>query len=297
MSIDNRVSGRTKIVGLIGNPVEHSISPQFQNTLSKIMGVDLIYIPCKVDKNNIEKATEGLRALNLTGFNVTVPFKQLVMRYIDEISDDALLFGAVNTVKNINGKLYGYNTDADGFMRSFKEETSEGFHNKKVALIGAGGAARSIGIKIAMEKASRISIINRTRSKALEIADIINSNFGNIAECCSFEELRNADVIKNYDIIINTTSVGMFPDIEGCPFEIPIKFSENQIIYDIIYNPKKTRLLMEAEKCGCKALNGLGMLLYQGILAFEIWTGLNVTEKAIKQLFNLFKYGSVQQDL
>jgi shikimate 5-dehydrogenase len=153
-----------------------TFSPQLHNTLSRYLGVDATYVPFHVGKGQLEYSIKGLLAVNVLGFNITIPYKKDVINYIDDISREAALIGAVNTVKNINGRLYGYNTDAAGFIRSFKEETGMGLNGKKVVLLGAGGAARAIAVGLAFEEVSEISIINRTISKAAEIAGIINNN-------------------------------------------------------------------------------------------------------------------------
>lgn len=272
------VTGRTKIAGLLGNPVEHSVSPQLHNTISRYMGHDIIYVPFKVEKDNLEKAVDGLRAINVIGFNVTIPYKSEIIKYLDDVSDEALLLGAVNTVKNENGRLLGYNTDAEGFKRSFVEETGYGFKNKKVAVIGAGGAAWAIAMKVALDGAEHIDIVNRTVSKAYELSYHINKKTGVPVRALSMSEAEEEQVLGHDEIIINTTSVGMYPDVDACPVKDFSCFNENHIFYDIIYNPSKTKLLKEAEEQGCRVINGLGMLIYQGIYAYEIWTGSKLPE-------------------
>ena len=147
MNIDNRVTGTTRLMGVIGNPIEHSISPQLHNTINTLLNVDAVYVPFKVEKDDLENAVKGIKALNLVGVNVTVPYKKEIIKFLDDKTKEALLMGAVNTVKNIDGRLYGYNTDAEGFSRSFKEEAGTGFKGKKVVINGAGGAARAIAVK------------------------------------------------------------------------------------------------------------------------------------------------------
>lgn len=290
MKVDNRVTGKTKIAGVIGNPIEHSVSPQLHNTISKYLGVDLIYVPFRVEAGDIEDAVKGLKALNVIGFNVTIPYKKEVIKYLDENSKQALLMGAVNTVKNINGRLYGYNTDAEGFSRSFKEETGIGFAEKRVFIIGAGGAARAIAVKVAFEGAKEIFIANRTTSKANEIADIINYNISRIVETCSIKDRMTEDIFQNCDIIINTTSVGMYPETEISPLDgTGLAFSRGHIVYDVIYNPAKTKFLKDAEKAGCKTVNGMGMLFYQGINAYEIWTGIKLSSEITRKVFESIK--------
>jgi len=279
------VTGRTKIAGLLGNPVEHSVSPQLHNTISMRMGHDIIYVPFKVEKEDLEKAVDGLRAINVIGFNVTIPYKSKIIKYLDEVSDEAMLIGAVNTVKNENGRLLGYNTDAEGFRRSFIGEVGHGFTNKKVAVIGAGGAARAIAMKVALDGAEHIDIVNRTVTKALELSAFITKKTGVPVRALSMSETEEKNILWQNEIIINTTSLGMYPDTDGCPIDDFSCIRKNHIFYDIIYNPLKTKLLEEAEKQGCKVINGLGMLIYQGIYAYEIWTGSKVPETIKDELF------------
>ncbi len=293
MNIDNRVTGTTRLMGVIGNPIEHSISPQLHNTINTLLNVDAVYVPFKVEKDDLENAVKGIKALNLVGVNVTVPYKKEIIKFLDDKTKEALLMGAVNTVKNIDGRLYGYNTDAEGFSRSFKEEAGTGFKGKKVVIIGAGGAARAIAVKIAIEGAEKISIVNRTVSKAQDIAEIISNNYGTEVICYGPKDAGFKEDFHKGDIIINTTSAGMFPNVDESPVGKGFVFSENQIVYDVIYNPSKTKFLKKAEKSGCKVINGLGMLFYQGISAYEIWTGIKINNEVLGEVYmsfvNIFK--------
>jgi len=289
MKIDVRVTGKTKLLGLIGNPVEHSISPQLHNSLSSLLGHDLVYVPLKVEKQNIGAVVNALKRLEFVGFNVTVPYKREIMKYIDENTKEAILMGAVNTVKNIDGRLFGYNTDAEGFARSFKEESGVGFARKKVVIIGAGGVARSIAVKLAKEGVEKISLVNRTPLKAVELADVVNENIREVVQVYNFNDKTFMMAFEESDIIINTTSVGMFPDVNNTPVKVKNRFHKNQIVYDVIYNPVKTKFLKDAEKAGAKVINGLGMLFYQGISAYEIWTGVKFSEEDLSKIFASFK--------
>lgn len=288
MNIDSRVTGRTKLLGIIGNPVEHSISPILHNTLSSLLGLDLVYVPLKVEKDDLALVVNALKSLDFVGFNVTIPYKKEIMKYIDENSIEAILMGAVNTVKKIDGKLYGYNTDAEGFLRSFKEEAKTSFKGKKVVLIGAGGVARPIAVKMASEGAEKISLVNRTKEKAIGLAEAVNDNIREIIQVYNFEDKTFKLAVEESDIIINTTSVGMTPDVKSTPISGSY-FNGSQIVYDVIYSPRETKLLSDARKKGCKTINGLGMLFYQGIKAYEIWTGLKLSEENIKNVYASFK--------
>lgn len=290
MDIAKSVTGKTKVIALIGNPIEHSISPQLHNTISKYLGKDLIYVPLRVEHDELEIAVRGLKAINIEGFNVTIPYKQDIIKYIDEVSWEARLIGAVNTVKISGGKLYGYNTDMYGFIRSFNEETGTGIRGRRVLVIGAGGAARSIAIGAAAHGADKIYIANRTKDKAVDLVNIINSHFGELACIYEAEEADKAySCLDEFDVVINATSLGMYPEIQASPVSEKAVFDPNSIAYDAIYNPPKTRFLTQAERHGCIIINGLGMVLHQGIKAYEIWTGLVLPESVRKEIFESFK--------
>jgi shikimate dehydrogenase len=288
MNLVSNITGKTKIICIIGNPVEHSISPMLHNTISRELDIDLVYVTFRVENGELENAVQGLKALNVLGYNVTVPYKKEIMKYLDENSQNALLVGAVNTVKFMDGRLYGYNTDADGFLRSFKEETGEGFTGKKVTVIGAGGASRAVSVKVAMDGAKDICIINRTKTKASEIAEVINNNIKNAAHFMSPDDKNAAEALKNSDVIINATSIGMYPETNEIPVKSTDVFNRNQVVCDIIYNPFQTRFLNAAKKSGARTMNGIGMLFYQGISSYEIWAGIKIGDEVLKKLKNAF---------
>ncbi len=283
------INGRTKILGIIGDPIEHSKSPILHNYISTYKNINAVYVPFKVHTDNLPDAVKGLRGLNVVGFNVTVPHKNKVTQYLDGISDEARLIGAVNTVKNIDGKLWGYNTDGDGFLRSFKEETAHAFKGESVVIIGAGGAARAVAVKAALEGASKLVILNRSIDKAKELSDYINEN---ISGCSSFAGMEHNDVknaVISCRIVINTTSVGMYPETDKSPIEAYSLLNDKHIVYDIIYNPVKTELLKAAGEKGSVAVNGMGMLFYQGIYAYEKWMDIEFSENEIEQFYIRFK--------
>lgn len=295
MGIVHFVTGKTELLGVIGNPLSHSISPELHNTLSSYLGINAVYVPLKVDDGKLEDAINGLKALDFKGFNITIPYKSDIIKYIDKISTEASLVGAVNTVRNIDNKLYGYNTDVSGFVTSFKEEAGTSFYKKKVAIIGAGGAARAIAVGVAYDGAKKITILNRTLSKAAQIADVIKNNISPYKEYPKYVEYYQlsdnicSEILRQADIIINTTSLGMYPDIDQMPVEGLEEFLSDQIVYDVIYNPAKTRFLELAENRGCKAINGLGMLIYQGIKAYEIWMDMVIPGEIIREIFLRFQ--------
>ncbi len=289
MTINESIKGKTKIACVIGNPIAHSVSPQIHNTISSYLGIDLAYIPFLVKKESLKEAIEGFKACSLVGFNVTIPYKNAILELLDNISEEARLIEAVNTVKNVNGKLYGYNTDCSGFKRDFAEETGTNFFDKNIVVLGAGGSSRAICVKIALEGAKGISILNRTAEKAELLAGYINKNISDIAKAFGINACEAKSRLSEADIIINTTSAGMHPHMDSMPVESGNIFSRGQIVYDLIYNPPKTKLLAEAEKAGCKIVNGLGMLIYQGIEAYEIWNDVSISKEDARIIKELFK--------
>ncbi len=293
MQLDTRVGGKTKLTGLIGNPIEHTVSPVLQNSLFSMMGIDGIYIPIKVPGGKLEDAVSGLKALGFAGFNVTIPYKEEVLRFLDEIDEEVLLLGAANTIRLSDDKLYGYNTDGDGFLRAFSEQTGGGFEGKLVCILGAGGTARALTAKIATVGAEKITVINRTPERALELSLNVNrvleaKGFGKITESMALDSKEAAVALEECDVIINTTSAGMYPRVDNSPLKEDFKFRREQIVYDVIYNPAETKLLTQAKKAGCRVANGAGMLLYQGVRAFEIWMGIDIPDVKLRDLSSEF---------
>lgn len=290
VNLDFRVNGLTKMAGLLGNPVEHTISPVLHNSLFSSTGINGIYLPLKVPEGCLSDVVNGLRAVGFVGFNVTIPYKRAIIEYLDEISEEAELLEAVNTVKIERGRLLGFNTDGDGFMRAFSEQTGTGFAQKKVCILGAGGTARTLAIKIALEGADKIHIINRTLLSARTLAKKTNQVIAptHIAEAVEAGSLESVLALEQCDIIINATSVGMHPDMDACPLEEGLSFKQEQIIYDVIYNPIETKLMALARRRGCTAVNGAGMLFYQGVKAFEIWMGSIIPVKKLNDLSKVF---------
>ncbi len=282
----NTIRGDTKVLGVIGNPIEHSFSPQIHNTICKCLKLPYTYVPFHVMEENLQDAIKGLCALSVQGFNVTIPHKNSIMQYLNGVSEEARLIGAVNTVKNVAGKLYGYNTDGNGFIRSLKKYNVD-VKGKNILILGAGGAARAVAVKMAIEQAKCITILNRTVDKAKEICEVINTHIVDIANSDVFSSENVSRYGQRVDIIVHTTPIGMYPNIEANPVEQLAFLKEDIVVCDLIYNPPKTVLLKETEKSGCLSINGWGMLIYQAVNAFEIWTGEKVSNDVIYQLYKL----------
>lgn len=290
MILDKRVDGRTKLTGLIGNPVEHTVSPVIHNSLFSYLGINGVYLPLKTEATQLEAAVRGLAALGFTGFNVTIPYKEAICGLLDEADEEVKLLGTANTVRIRDGRLYGYNTDGTGFVTAFKKQTGTDFSGKKVCILGAGGTARTLAVKVVQEGAGRVCIINRTVSKAEVIAGYINNRLsaGSGLREPVFTLMpgteRAREILDSFDIIINTTSVGMFPNTDASPVEDDVEFLSKPIVYDVIYNPAETRFLAAARQKGCRVFNGAGMLLWQGIRAFEIWMEISVPDDVLQDL-------------
>jgi shikimate dehydrogenase len=270
--VHNQVNGTTKILGIIGNPVRHSLSPVMQNAALRASGLNYIYVPFEVLPESLGAAVTGIKALGVAGFNVTIPFKSRIMQYLDELDDSADVAGAVNTVKNDCGRLIGYNTDGDGLIRSFANEFEFNVRGASIALIGAGGAARGAVAALCRAGAGRIIIVNRTHERASELAAFMALRFPDteLSAVSEFKELEYC--LAKIDVLVNTTSLGM--NGESLPFLRLSSLPRTARVYDMVYAPPVTPLLQEAGGLGLKGANGLGMLAAQGELAFAIWTGI-----------------------
>jgi shikimate dehydrogenase len=258
-----------KLYALIGCPVHHSLSPLMHNDAFQQLEMEAYYHAFHVESEHLEEAIKGLKALGISGANVTIPHKTAVIPLLDEIDETAQRIGAVNTIVNENGRLIGYNTDGLGFVRALCEEVKTEIAGKRILLIGAGGAARGIYFTLAHSGALCIDICNRTITKAEQL--IAEYDFPLASAAYSLQEAQER--LTEYDVIINTTSVGLYPHIEAMPISLE-NLKEGTIVSDIIYNPLETKWLQEARKRNAIVQNGIGMFVYQGALAFEKWTGM-----------------------
>jgi shikimate dehydrogenase len=264
------ISGKTKICGIIGDPLGHTVSPVMHNAAFKKLGIDYAYVPFPVRPEKLAEAVAGLRAFQIVGFNVTIPHKVAILPFLDDLDPLASKIGAVNTVTNTKGILTGYNTDAEGFFQSLMEHGINPV-NKNVAVIGAGGASRAISF-ILSEMGAKLTVVNRRSGleRANAIAAMIQQDLHRVAEVVELEKI--AEGLKGADILINTTSVGMAPQTGVSP--VPAALLGNiPVVVDIVYNPMDTQLLKDAKKAGARTIGGVDMLVWQGALAFEKWTG------------------------
>jgi shikimate dehydrogenase len=265
-----KITGKTRVCGVIGDPVEHTVSPAMHNAAFRALGLDFVYLPLRVAKKDLAGAVHGMRALNIRGLNVTIPHKVEVMALLDEIEMPARTIGAVNVIVNSKGMLKGCNTDAPGFMCALKERGIK-VKGQTAVILGAGGASRAICFALASAGAGLI-IVNRTPGKASHYAADIAKATGQSVEAMELNTQNLAVAMGKGRILVNTTSVGMSPE-SGQTLVKNDFIKPQHTVVDIVYNPVKTRLLKEAEKAGAGTVNGLDMLVWQGALAFEKWTG------------------------
>ncbi len=256
------VSGTTKITGIFGYPIDHTLSPLMHNAAFREMGLNNCYMPFQVSPEDLPDAVKSIRCLNLLGVNITIPHKEKVVSLLDEVNEEAQFIGAVNTIVNKEGILTGYNTDGRGFMSSL-DENNISADGKNIVIIGTGGAARAVSYYLS-EKASQLSLFDITIPKARNLVDDLKMIRNNI------KLLETIEDIGKPDIVINATPLGMKAD-DPLPFN-PDIITPDTVVCDLVY--KKTKLLQEADKRGAKNIDGSGMLLWQGVLAFELWTGI-----------------------
>ncbi|MDO6851691.1 shikimate dehydrogenase [Priestia megaterium] len=277
MADEGRIDGRTQLIGLIATPIGHSLSPVMHNTSFRKLGLNYVYMAFEVENQQIEDVLAGFRALNMRSFNVSMPNKMKISPYLDEVTPAARFVGAVNTVVNENGKLIGYNTDGIGYVRELKESGVD-IQGKKMTLMGAGDVGSAVAIQCAIDGASEIHIFNREDEsylRALKNADIINNEIDGNCKA-TVHHIEDTEFLKSSigssDILTNATGVGMNPHEGQSIIPDSSWLRPELIVSDVVYNPRKTKLLEMAESVGCKAINGLGMMLWQGAKASELWT-------------------------
>ncbi|NMB25921.1 MAG: shikimate dehydrogenase [Firmicutes bacterium] len=274
------LTGTTLVLGVIGDPIGHSLSPAMQNAALEALARDSIYVPFQVGPRQLREAIGGVRALGIRGINVTIPHKIEVMKYIDEIDPVAKLVGAINTISNIDGRLIGYNTDGIGFLRSLTEEAGRHPRGQLVTVLGAGGAARAIGFQLALSSPKCMVIANRNKNRAQALAGEIQVETGCKTIATGFDGLRA--YLPATDILINTTPLGMYPNVASAPPVEEELLPSTALVCDIVYNPGETVFLRKAKEAGLATLPGLGMLAYQGAAALEIWLGVQAPVTAMK---------------
>jgi len=267
-----KIDGNTKLTGIIGYPIEHTLSPVFQNAAFEKVGLNWAYLPFLVSPGRLGEAIAGLKVLNFIGINVTMPHKKEVIKYLDELSPAARIAGVANTILFKKNILVGYNTDGQGFVESLRKDARFSPRGKNVILIGAGGAAKSIAVSLALAGIKRLIIINRTPTRAQRLQRLISDNFPHcLVKVLPENDEKIVSLKSESHLIVNATSVGMLSN-PGLPMGTE-GIGRKHLVYDVIYEPAETQFLIDAKKRGAKTLNGAYMLLYQGVASWQIWTG------------------------
>jgi shikimate dehydrogenase len=264
------ISGKTRVCGVIGDPIEHTLSPTIHNAAFNHLGLDFVFLAFRVKAADLEKAVRGMRGLGIHGLNVTMPHKSTVTAYLDELDAAVKFLGSANTILNEDGKLSGFNTDGVGAMKALRENGAK-LSEKKVLLLGAGGAAKAIAFALAQE-AGELVVLNRATGKAEELAERLTGTLGKKVVGGSLSPDAIAENLQDSDVLINATSVGMSPDVNQSIVP-PQLLRSGLTVMDIVYNPVETKLAKDAKAAGANVVSGVEMLIYQGAASFEIWTG------------------------
>jgi shikimate dehydrogenase len=265
--------GTTRLLGILGNPLSHSYSPAMHNAAIEGLGLDLVYLPLKVEPSGLEACLRSLRELDFLGVNVTLPYKEAVIPYLDEVSDLSRIMGAVNTiVQGQDGKLSGTTTDPEGFLAGF-HEAGHTFDGKSIVILGNGGSARTLAFALfLMATPRRVTLAARNTARSSELVQEIHSRLNHKLEMIDLQDYPKHQA--EFEIVVHTTPVGMHPKTEESL--LPLEMLEpTQIVYDLTYNPEETLLLRRARQRGCRTVGGLGMLVHQGIASFKLWTGID----------------------
>ncbi|MEM2936331.1 MAG: shikimate dehydrogenase [Candidatus Bathyarchaeia archaeon] len=264
------ISGKTKVCAVIGDPVEHSLSPCIHNAAFQHLQLDYVYVAFSVKREELRTAIQGVRSLKIHGLNVTTPHKLDVIQHLDRLDESAKNVGAANTILNKEGTLIGYNTDGKGALLAL-EANQGNLLNKKILILGAGGASRSISYTLA-QKARELVVLNRTVERAESLVKELLTPFGDKVRYGGLSRSRMKAELEDTDVLINATTLGMHPNEDETPVDQDL-LRPNLTIFDLVYHPLETRLLREAKAAGARTIDGLAQLIYQGAVSFEIWTG------------------------
>jgi shikimate dehydrogenase len=274
------ISGKTRVCGVIGDPIEHTLSPIMHNAAFSALKLDYSFLAFKVKPTELENAANGMRALNIRGLNVTMPHKSAILKFLDRVDLSAQIINSVNTVLNRESKLFGFNTDGVGALKALRENGVE-LKGRKVLLLGAGGAARAIAYAMAKE-ADELAVLNRTLKPAQDLAKLLEKLANKKIFAGSLTPKEIQQNLQDSDILINATSIGMKPKAEESVVA-PKFLRSNLAVMDIVYNPTETKLVKEAQAVGAKVVSGVEMLIYQGAASFEIWTGKPAPVEVMRQ--------------
>jgi shikimate dehydrogenase len=285
------ISGKTRVCGIIGDPVEHTLSPAMHNAAFNKLKLDFVYVAFRVKIKDLGYAMSGMRSLGIHGFNLTMPHKNAVITYLDEIDATAKVIGAVNTILNDDGKFKGFNTDGIGALKALKEN-GVNLSGKKLLLLGAGGAAKAIAFHIAQE-ADELTILNRNPEKSKQLAEVLQKKFNKKIKGDSLSPNLIKEELKNSDVLINATSIGMNLSADQSLVD-PAWLRPQLWVMDIVYNPIETKLAKDAKSVGAYVISGIDMLIYQGAASFEIWTNHPAPIQVMKQaVYKLSTTGAI----
>lgn len=274
------VSGTTRVCGVIGNPIEHTLSPIMQNAAFEALELDYVFLAFKVQTVEVEKAINGIRALNIHGLNVTMPHKNAVIKYMDDVDPTAKAIASANTILNKGGKLLGFNTDGVGALNALEQNGIKP-RGKKVLLLGAGGAAKAIAYTLSQE-ADELIILNRTLKPAEELTNLLSQKFNKKIKSGDLSQMSIKDNLVDADVLINATSIGMKPNADQTLVK-PEWLKPDLAVMDIVYNPIETKLAKDAKAVGARVVSGVEMLIYQGAASFEIWTACNAPVEVMRK--------------
>lgn len=278
------ILGTTRLIALLGDPVAHSLSPSMHNASLDHYGLDFAYVPLRVPASGLKTALDAVRVFNFRGANVTLPHKTAVLPFLDDITVSARVIGAVNTILNDDGRLIGTTTDPEGFLEGYRE-MGHSFIGQTVAILGNGGSARTIAYALLMQDRPKSVVlvardVRKSQALASEITERLGLGAGGALSAPEVIALSDyASVKESIDVVVNTTPVGMHPNVEVSPLQ-PEDLVKGQVVYDIVYAPERTRLIRDAEKLGLKTVGGLGMLVHQGRASFQFWTGVKPDAEA-----------------
>jgi shikimate dehydrogenase len=267
------VSVHTKLISLLGCPLEQTLAPQMFNETFRKLNLDYFYFPIEIGNDRLEAVVNGIRCMNYAGFNVTKPNKIKVLDCLDEVDELAGIIGSVNVVTNRNGKLKGYNTDGIGFVQALLDETGMDLGENTFLVLGAGGAGRALSSTLAYQGAKKLYIMDKIDEASSSLAKNINRKIRECADFIPFHKAPFRQLIEKSDVLVNATGVGMQPHVDRTPVKKEL-LRRDLLVYDIVYNPLKTRLLLDAEQAGCRTMNGIDMAIIQGIKGFALMTGL-----------------------
>lgn len=276
------INGKTKLMGIIGNPIEHTMSPVIHNTIAELMGENMAYMAFPV-KEDLEAAIKGAYVLGVQGMNVTVPYKSDVIEHLVSIDEQAEIIGAVNTLVRVEGGYKGYNTDLPGLYRAMGSEGIE-VKGAEVIILGAGGAARAAAFLCAFYQAKKVYILNRTLEKAVNVAEEVKEKTG-FSDIIPMELGDYSKIPGNGYLVLQATKVGLYPNVDETPMEDKAFFEKAAVVYDLIYTPEETKFMCLSRENGAETYNGLKMLLYQGIAGYEMWNQTKVPEDVVEKVY------------